>query len=84
MTGRLLLFYIYVYWSLVWLLLSSQGFLEKSILEKSMQLQQATLASAWSLVIDFNGNQGGRLHRCHHNCVHVFYPDFLVFVLTFQ
>ena len=49
-----------------------------------MQLQQATLASAWSLVIDFNGNQGGRLHHCHRNCVHVFYPDFLVFVLTFQ
>ena len=34
------------------------------VLEKSIQLHQATWASAWSLAINFNGNQGGHLSNC--------------------
>ena len=35
------------------------------VLGKSIQLHQATWASTWSLAINFNGNQGGRLSSCH-------------------
>ena len=76
-TGHLLLVPMQLYWSPAWSLVSNQGFLENSILEKSMQLHQVTWASAWSLAIVFNGNQGGRLSRCHHSlCTCISTPVF--------
>ena len=69
-TGCLLLVPMQMYWSLAWSLVQSQGFPGKSlVLEESIQLHQATWASAWSLAINFNGNQGGCLSSCHHELV---------------
>ena len=65
-TGRLLLVPIQMYWSLAWSLKQSQGSAGKVLSwESQIQLHQATGASAWSLAIVFNGNQGGRLSHCH-------------------
>ena len=44
---------------------AESGVLWKSlVLEESIQLHQVTWASTWSLAINFNGNQGGRLSSC--------------------
>ena len=79
-TGCLLPIPMQLYWLLAWSLVSNQGFLEKSVLEESMQLHQATWASASSLAIVFNGNQGGRLsHCCRSMCTCIFTPVFFAF-----
>ena len=78
-TGHLLLIPIQMYWSLAWSLEQSQGSAGKVLSWKSqIQLHQATWASAWSLAIVFNGNQGGRLSRCcHRMCTCIFLWFFL-------
>ena len=51
------------------------------ILGESIQLHQATWASAWSLAIVFNGNQGGRLSCCHcRMCTCIFSVFFFSFL----
>ena len=78
-TGRLLLVPIQMYWSLAWSLEQSQGSAGKVLSWKSqIQLHQVTWASAWSLAIVFNGNQGGRLSRCRGRmCTCIFLQFFL-------
>ena len=77
-TGRLLLVPMQMYWSLAWLLGQSQGSAGKVLSwESQIQLHQATWASAWSFAIVFNGNQGGRLSRCHRRmCTCIFLQFF--------
>ena len=49
------------------------------ILGESIQLHQVTWASAWSLAIVFNGNQGGHLSRRRHSmCTCIFLQFFSV------
>ena len=46
------------------------------VLEESIQLHQVTWTSAWSLAINFNGNQGSRLSSCRRKFRYMYLIQF--------
>ena len=64
-TGRLRLVPMQLYWSLAWSLVLNQGFLGKSYPGEVITTSSSDLSKRLVACSIFNGNQGGRLSRCH-------------------